>query len=86
MRDQQDNDSIITIPWCISIQARGHSFISGTEAYIPRALFNPSNIVMPSAPLGHKVYQTALMINNGNSPTGYDFQLEHKLVFVKLIC
>lgn len=80
MRDQQDDDSIITTPWCISVQARGHSFIPPAEAYLPRAVFEPANIVMPSAPVGYRVYQTVLMINNGNSPIAYDFQLEHRLV------
>lgn len=79
MRDQQDNDSIITTPWCISVQAKGHSFSPTTEAYLPRALFNPVNIVMPSATVGHKVYQTVVMVNNGNSPIDYDFQLDQRL-------
>ena len=78
MRDQQDNDSIITTPWCVSVQARGHSFIPGTEAYLPRALFDPANVIMPSAPVGHEVYQTVVMINNGNSPIAYDFHLDHR--------
>ena len=81
MRDQQDSDSIITTPWCISVQARGHSFIPGTEAYLPRAVFDPASIIMPSAAVNHKVYQTVAMINNGNSPIAYDFQLDHKLAY-----
>ena len=80
MRDQQDDDSIITTPWCISVLARGHSFIPGTEAYLPRALFDPATVIMPSAPVGREVYQTVVMINNGNSPIAYDFQLDHRLV------
>ena len=79
MRDQQDDDSIITTPWCVSVQARAHSFIPGSEAYLPRAVFDPANIIMPSAAVNHKVYQTVVMINNGNSPIAYDFQLDHKL-------
>ena len=82
MRDQQDNDAIITIPWCISVQARGHSFIPTAEAYLPRAVFDPATVVMPSAPVGHHVYHTVLMINNGNSPIAYDFQLDHMLVHI----
>ena len=83
MRDQQDNDYIITTPWCVSVHARGHTIIPATEAYLPRAVFNPaSNIIMPSSVVGHKVYQTVLMINNGNSPIAYDFQLEHGSVSV----
>jgi len=85
MRDQQDNDSIITTPWCISVQAKAHSFSPATEAYLPRALFDPATIIMPSAPLGHKVYQTAVMINNGNSPIDYDFQLDQRLELSNLI-
>ena len=81
MRDQQqDNDYIITPPWCISVHARGHTIIPATEAYLPRAVFNPSNIIMPSVVVNHKVYQTVLMVNNGNSPIAYDFQLDHGLV------
>lgn len=80
MRDQQDNDSIITTPWCISVQVRGQSFIPGTEAHLPRAQFEPANLVMPSAPVDHKVYHTVLMKNNGNDPIAYDFQLDHRLV------
>ena len=80
MRDQQDNDSIITIPWCISVLARGRSFIPGTEAYLPRALFDPPTIIMPSAPVNHEVYQTVVMTNNGNSPIAYNFQLDDRLV------
>ena len=79
MRDQQDNDSIITTPWCISVQAKGHNFSPATEAHLPRALFDPLNIVMPSVAVGHKVYQTVVMINNGNSSIDYDFQLDQRL-------
>ena len=52
----------------------------GTEAYLPRALFDPATVIMPSAPVGREVYQTVVMINNGNSPIAYDFQLDHRLV------
>ncbi|XP_065886516.1 cilia- and flagella-associated protein 65-like [Dysidea avara] len=74
MREQQDNDRIITVPWCISVRARGNSFMSSSEPYLPRALFTPRCVVMPSSSVGHEVHQTLVMTNNGNSPIAYDFQ------------
>ena len=79
MRELQDNDNIITAPWCISISARGNSFVSSSEPYLPRALFTPRNIVMPSSSVGQTAHQTFIMTNNGNSPIAYDFQ-QHRWV------
>ena len=79
MREQQDNDRIITVPWCISVRARGNSFMSSSEPYLPRALFTPRCVVMPSSSVGHEVHQTLVMTNNGNSPIAYDFQ-QHRYI------
>jgi len=74
MREQQDNDVIITAPWCISVTAMGNGFLPLSEPYQPRALFTPCSVVMPPTSLRRDVHQTVVMSNNGNSPIAYDFE------------
>ena len=74
LRDYQSSDaSIIHPPWCITVQASGHTFAPNTEPFFPRLIFDTNNLVFPATVPGCPVYRTAVLKNTGDTPILFDF-------------
>lgn len=74
LRDYQSSDaSIIHPPWCITVQASGHTFAPNTEPFFPRLIFDTKNLVFPATVPGCPVYRTVVLKNTGDTPILFDF-------------
>ena len=73
VRDYQHVDAnTVHPPWCITVQASGHTFAPGVEAFIPKLTFDTKNLVFPATVPGCPVYRTAVMKNTGDTPLLFD--------------
>ena len=87
LRDYQSTDaSIIHPPWCITVQASGHTFAPNTEPFFPKLIFDTKNLLFPATVSGCPVYRTAVLKNTGDTPILFDFSHDpseyvlHKLI------
>ena len=55
-----------------AVQASGHTFAPGVEAFLPKVAFEAESLVFPAAMPGCPVYRTAVMKNTGDTPLLFD--------------
>ena len=87
LRDYQSTDATtIHPPWCITVQASGHTFASNSEPFFPKLIFDTKNLLFPATVPGCPVYRTAVLKNTGDTPILFDFSRDpseyvlHKLI------
>ena len=87
LRDYQSTDaSMIHPPWCITVQASGHTFAPNSEPFFPKLIFDTKNLLFPATVPGCPVYRTAVLKNTGDTPILFDFSCDpseyvlHKLI------
>ena len=85
--DYQSTDaSIIHPPWCITVQASGHTFAPNSEPFFPKLIFDTKNLLFPATVPGCPVYRTAVLKNTGDTPILFNFSCDpseyvlHKLI------
>ena len=74
MRDYTEVDErTITLPWCLSVTALGHSFPPDAEHFVPTLSFSSRNLVFPCATAGQPVHRTLAVRNDGDTPVMFNF-------------
>ncbi|KAK3287418.1 hypothetical protein CYMTET_5071, partial [Cymbomonas tetramitiformis] len=60
-------------PWCLSVQAIGHTFLGSGEEFTPKAEFTTKRVQFPPCEVGQSTYTTVALVNNGDTPIKYAF-------------
>ncbi|XP_075140702.1 cilia- and flagella-associated protein 65 [Leptodactylus fuscus] len=63
-------------PWCITLQARGHTFTLGQEHFLPRCILDSPQMVFPPARQDGFTHRTLLLQNTG--PTIMTYVMDEK--------
>ena len=83
MRDYRlVDESTITVPWCLTIAATGHTFGSNSESYLPVCSWSSKTMVLPPVTsLDESMYRTCVLQNNGYNPIHCAFTRDDTCVF-----
>lgn len=74
MRDYRlVEDTTLCPPWCLTLNATGHTFTLGTETFIPRSQWDTSHLVFPAVTVDGVSYKTLLLSNTGHNPIHFAF-------------
>lgn len=72
------NDFTLTPPWCVIVNARGHSFSSGrllSSAQLTGNNVKDGKLVFPHAYLNDSIYQTVVIKNTSDFPSTFRFEI-----------
>lgn len=72
------NDSTLTPPWCLAVQASGHTFASGqllATIKLTGSNVRRGKLVFPTCFEGESSYQTFMLRNTSNLPSIFRFEL-----------
>uniref|UniRef100_A0A8C5PWI0 Coiled-coil domain containing 108 n=1 Tax=Leptobrachium leishanense TaxID=445787 RepID=A0A8C5PWI0_9ANUR len=67
----QHNDATMCPPWCITLQARGHTFELGHEHFVPTCVLDSQRMVFPPVEQNNQTQSFLLLQNTGPSPLSY---------------
>uniref|UniRef100_A0A8C5PZC7 Coiled-coil domain containing 108 n=1 Tax=Leptobrachium leishanense TaxID=445787 RepID=A0A8C5PZC7_9ANUR len=64
-------DATMCPPWCITLQARGHTFELGHEHFVPTCVLDSQRMVFPPVEQNNQTQSFLLLQNTGPSPLSY---------------
>ncbi|XP_072274117.1 cilia- and flagella-associated protein 65 [Pyxicephalus adspersus] len=72
LRDYRNvKDATVCPPWCITLRARGHTFESGQEHFVPNCVLDSPRIVFPPVRQDVHTCRSLLLQNNGSTIMTY---------------
>ena len=82
MRDYRlTEDTTLTPPWCLTVTATGHTFMSNQETFLPRYHLDSPQVVFPAVNATESTYRTVLLSNTGTTPILYDFDRDNTGIY-----
>ncbi|XP_063285360.1 cilia- and flagella-associated protein 65 [Pelobates fuscus] len=64
-------DVTMCLPWCITLQARGHTFELGHQHFVPSCVLDSPRMVFPPVRQDEQTQRSLLLLNTGPSPMSY---------------
>ncbi|XP_068102097.1 cilia- and flagella-associated protein 65 isoform X2 [Hyperolius riggenbachi] len=72
LRDYRNvKDAAVCPPWCITLQARGHTFQVGQEHFVPRCVLDSPRLVFPPVRQDGHTHRSLLLQNTGSTVMTY---------------
>ncbi|CAI8043465.1 Cilia- and flagella-associated protein 65 [Geodia barretti] len=71
----------VTLPWCLSVRAHGHSFTANTHTFMPNLKFETRDLVFPASGPLEPAYRSMTVWNEGDTPVLFELPPDSKQIF-----